>query len=90
LRLLVQAIWRAWIEVITSILTPSSFLAAALGPVLVPAPRPATEPSSPAAIFESLFRGGMFGDLMLGCDISWIFTIRVLTKVGPLGVALAF
>jgi hypothetical protein len=87
----VQAIWRAWIEAITSILTPSSFLAAALGPVLVPAPRPATEPSSPVATFEeSLFRGGMFEGLLLGCDISWILTIRVLTKVGPLGVALAF
>jgi hypothetical protein len=77
--------------VTTSILTPSSFLAAALGPVLVPAPSPATEPSSPVATFEeSLFRGGILEDLMMIYDISWILTFRVLTKVSPSGVALAF
>ena len=45
---------------ITSIFTPSSFLVDVLGPVLVLAPTPATEPSSIVAAFEeSLFRGGM-------------------------------
>ena len=46
--------------IITSIFTPSSFLADVLGPVLVPAATPAREPSSPVATLEeSLFRGGM-------------------------------
>lgn len=49
--------------VITSIFMPSSFLADVLGPVLVPAPTPVTEPSSPVATFEeSLFRGGILGN----------------------------